>query len=233
MRSRIDVPSRNSLEMRRLALQHLLQEVVGDLGLIARQSGGPRAGIVTTAQRERRQPDRGGPPLRPLAQRLGRLLGQLQSSAGGNLTGLLRVQGQERGPDLDQISARTQTAQRHPRIAARDQHQLRPGWNPVDEERENRTALPAVITSTSSSTRTNGSRSPRAAARSGRTTASILGAGPDNSSSSSPSTGPVRSRAAATRASSTTGSLSPGPSCTQPPALGSSSLHCATSVDFP
>jgi hypothetical protein len=66
-------PEQEALEMLGLALQHLLQQVVGGLGLIARQSSGPGAGIVTAAQRERRQHDRGGPPLRPLAQRLGRL----------------------------------------------------------------------------------------------------------------------------------------------------------------
>ena len=74
---------------------------------------------------------------------------------------------------------------------------------------------------TSSSTRTNGSRSPRSAARRGMATSSILGARPDNSSRSSSHTGPVRSRAATTWASSTTESLSPGPSCTHPLALGS------------
>ena len=41
------------------------------------------------------------------------------------------------------------------------------------------------------------------------------------------------SSAAATWASSATGSLSPYASCTQPLSLGSSSLHCATRVDFP
>ena len=65
------------------------------------------------------------------------------------------------------------------------------------------------MTCTSSSTRTNGSRSPRSAARRGIATSSILGIRPDNSSRSSPQTGPVRSRAATTWASSTTGSLSP------------------------
>ena len=53
----------------------------------------------------------------------------------------MRVQGEKLGPDLDQISAGTEAAQRHSRVSARDQHQLRPRWNLVDEKRENRPAL--------------------------------------------------------------------------------------------
>ena len=127
--------------MLRLALQHLFQQVVGDLLLIARQTGSPHVGIVTAAQRQRRQHNRGSPPLRPLAQSLGRLLRELQSSARGDITGLLRVQGEELSPDLDQIPACTEAAERHSRIAARDQHQLRAGSNLVDEKPENRAAL--------------------------------------------------------------------------------------------
>jgi hypothetical protein len=59
--------------MLRLARQHLFEEIVGDLDLIARQTGSPIVRIVTTTQRERRQHDRGDPPLRPVAQSLGRL----------------------------------------------------------------------------------------------------------------------------------------------------------------
>ena len=63
--------------MLRLALEHLFQQVVGDLLLVARQPSSPHVGIVTAAQRQRRQPNRGSPPLRPLPQSLGRLLRQL------------------------------------------------------------------------------------------------------------------------------------------------------------
>ena len=89
--------------MVRLAVQHLFHEVVGDLLLIAGQTGSRHGGIVTAAQRQRGQRNRGGPALRPLAQRPGRRLRELQSCARGNITGLHRVQGEERGPDLDQI----------------------------------------------------------------------------------------------------------------------------------
>ena len=127
--------------MVRLALEHLFQEVVGDLLLIAGQTGGHHGGIVTAAQRQRGQRNRGGPALRPLAQSPGRRLRQLQSCARGNITGLHRVQSEERGPDLEQIPACAEPAERHPRIAARDQHQLTAGANLVDEKRENRAAL--------------------------------------------------------------------------------------------
>ena len=60
--------------MFRLALQYLFEEVVGDVGLIARQRGSPLVGIVTTTERERREHDRGSPPLRPFAQSLRRLV---------------------------------------------------------------------------------------------------------------------------------------------------------------
>ena len=86
--------------MVRLALQHLFQEVVGDLLLIAGQTGSPHVGIVTGVQRARRERDRGSPSLGPLAQSRRRVLRQLQSSARGNITGLLRVQGENRDSDL-------------------------------------------------------------------------------------------------------------------------------------
>ena len=109
------------LEIVRLAVNHLFQEVVGDLLLSAGQFGSPRRGIVAVSQRQRRQRDRGGPPLRPLAQSLGRLLGQLQTTEGGNGSRLLHVQSKERGPDLDQIATCTEAAERHARIATPDQ----------------------------------------------------------------------------------------------------------------
>ena len=90
--------------MGRLALHHLFQEVVGDLLLIARQTGSPHGGIVPASQRGRCQRDRGSPSLGPLPQSLGRLLRQVQPNARGNGSGLLRVQSDERGPDLDQIA---------------------------------------------------------------------------------------------------------------------------------
>ena len=134
-------PEQERLEIVRLALQHLFQEVVGDLLLIAGQTGSPRGGIVTVSQRQRCQRDRGSPPLRPLAQSLGRLLRQLQTTARGNGSRLLGVQREERGPDLDQIATCAEAAERQSRIATRDQHQLRAGWNLFGEERENRAAL--------------------------------------------------------------------------------------------
>ena len=93
--------------------------------------------------------------------------------------------------------------------------------------------LVAVTRSTSSSTRTKGSRSERSAARRGRATSTILGALRDNSSRRSSRTAPVGSSAAATWATNATGSLSPFASCTQPLTLGSRSHHCATTVVFP
>ena len=222
------------LELARLALQYLFQEVVGDLLLSAGQTGSPRGGIVAVSQRERCQRDRRSPPLRPLAQSLGRLLRQLQTTEGGNGSRLLRVQGEERGPDLDQIATCTEAAEPQSRIATRDQHQLRAGWHLLGEEPENRAAPlgrdevnvvqhqheRVTLAEVGSQERQGDLDDPRRSLR-------------DNSSSRSPRTGPVRSSAAATRASSATGSLSPCASCTQPLTLGSSSLHCATSVDFP
>jgi hypothetical protein len=135
-------PKQEPLEIVRLTIERLFHEVVRDLLLIARQTGSPHGGIVTAAQRERGEHNRGSPPLRPLAQSFGRLLRQLQASAPGHITGLLRVQGEQRGPDLDQIPSCTETAERHSRIAARDQHQLRTGPNLVEQKRENRAAPP-------------------------------------------------------------------------------------------
>ena len=67
-------PEQETLEMVRLALEHLFQEVVGDLLLIAGQSGSPRGAIGTATQRQRGQGNRGGPSLRPLPQGPGRRL---------------------------------------------------------------------------------------------------------------------------------------------------------------
>ena len=128
------------LEIVRLAAKHLFQEVVGDLLLSAGQFGSPRRGVVAVSQRQRCQRDRGSPPLRPLAQSLGRLLGQLQTTEGGNGSRLLGVQCKERGPDLDQIATCTEAAEPHSRIATPDQHQLRAGWHLFGEELDNRAA---------------------------------------------------------------------------------------------
>ena len=123
-----------------LAPQHLFQEVVGDLLLSAGQTGSLRSGVVAVSQRERRQSDRRSPPLRPLAQSLGRLLRQLQTTEGGNGSRLLCVQSEERRPDLDQVATCTHAAEPQSPIATPDQHQLRPGWHLFGEERENRAA---------------------------------------------------------------------------------------------
>ena len=109
--------------------------------MVARQTSSAHVGIVAAAQRQRRQHHRGSPPLRPLPQSLGRLLRQVQSSARGHITGLLRVQREELSPDLDQIATRPEAPQRHPWVTAGDQHQLRAGSNLVDEKPENRAAL--------------------------------------------------------------------------------------------
>ena len=127
--------------MGRLALQHLFEEVVGDLLLIARQTGGSLGGIVAATQERRREHDRASPSLGPLLQSLGRLLRQVQPNARRNGTGLLRVQSDERCPDLDQLPVRTQSGERQFRTATCDEHQLRAGWNPVGDEREDGEAL--------------------------------------------------------------------------------------------
>ena len=128
------------LEIARLARNYLLQEIVGELLLCAGQFGSPRRGIVAVSQRQGCQRDRGSPPLRPLAQSLGRLLGQLETTEGGNGSRLLGVQCKERDPDLDQISTCTEAAEGHSRIATPDQHQLRAGWHLLREELDNRAA---------------------------------------------------------------------------------------------
>ncbi len=127
--------------MIRLALEHLFHEVLGDVLLIAGQTGSHHGGIVTAAQRQRGQRNRRHPALGALAQGSGRPLRQLQSCARGDITGLDRVQGEERGPDLEEIPTRTQAGERHPRIAPRDQHQLTVRTNLVDNKLENRAAL--------------------------------------------------------------------------------------------
>ena len=66
---------------------------------------------------------------------------KLQSSARGDITGLLRVQREELSPDLDQIATRPEAPERHPWVTAGDQHQLRARSNLVDEKPENRAAL--------------------------------------------------------------------------------------------
>ena len=130
------------LEFARLALHHLFQEVVGDLLLIAGQTGSPRGGIVAVSQRERCQRDRGSPPLRPVAQSLGRLRRQLQTTAGGNGSRLLGVESEERGPDLDQVATCADAAEPQPTITTPDEHELRPGWRLFGKEHENRAAQP-------------------------------------------------------------------------------------------
>ena len=127
--------------MVRLALQHLFQEVVGDLLLIAGQTRQP-------SPRHRRGPAAPAWPAQPRrpiprSARTGPRPPPATTPAlcSRQHHGSPRVQRKERGPDLDQIAACAEAAERHSRIAARDQHQLRAGSNLVDEKRENRAAL--------------------------------------------------------------------------------------------
>ena len=127
--------------MIRLALEYLFQKVFGDLLLIPGQSGSHGCGIVTAAPAPARRVQSPRPSL--LCVRTGPRPPTRTKPvpAPCNLTGLHGVQLKSGRPDLDQIPSCAEPAEGHPRIAARDQHQLTAGSNLLDEQRENRAAL--------------------------------------------------------------------------------------------
>ena len=126
--------------MVRLALEHLFQEIVGDLLLTARQTGSPTApsarprsaseASATAAAHPSARSTRPRPPPATTPVLCSR-------QHPGSPSGRGRGARSRSRPDPHSHAA----GQADPRLAARDQHQLRPGSDLVDETSKNRAAL--------------------------------------------------------------------------------------------
>ena len=130
------------LELLRLVVQHLLHEVVGDL-LADRRSAGPparRHRHVHAATASPARPPAGQPSVRSCSAPAASA-----DSSSPPLAATSRVSRASSASAAVPISNRSPPARRRasgtPRIAPRDQHQLRPGADLLGQKRENRTAL--------------------------------------------------------------------------------------------
>ena len=109
-------------------------EEVLDVAVAVAEGGGRRDAAGPGVQLERREVEPGRPALRPMDE-LGDVgQRQLQPGAGEQRRGLLDVQRQVLGPELEEPASGPQSGDRKARFAARDERQLRPvGQVPAEQ----------------------------------------------------------------------------------------------------
>ena len=108
-----------------LALQHLLDQVVDDVPVVAGEAGDEAGDVVSPLHRERRQLERGDPPFGAPLQRCDVLRRQRQSHHLVEVRrGLVGREAQVGGADLDQLAAPPQPGQRQRRVGAAGDHQV-------------------------------------------------------------------------------------------------------------
>ena len=101
-----------------LALQDLGEQVVGHGPLAARELGDEALRVGTTGQRERRQPEPGGPSLGARRERGDGVVGELDPSRGKELARLVERELQIGGPYLRQLAGEAVAMQSDRRIVA-------------------------------------------------------------------------------------------------------------------
>ena len=112
------------LDVVRLALQHLGDQVLGDRPVAAGELRDETLRVGVTGQRDRRQPQARRPPFRPLVQQ--RRSGVRQRDPRGieKLARLALGEAQIRRADLGQLAGQAQLMQAQREIAARGQHRV-------------------------------------------------------------------------------------------------------------
>ncbi len=121
-------------DRRRLARQHLAGQVVGDAALVAGEFGDEAAGVGVIAERQRRQPQAGRPPLGVGTQQGHVARPQVQALAAQQLCGLLQGEGQLGDADLGQLAAGAELVQLQPRVGPRGDHQAQCRRAVADQE---------------------------------------------------------------------------------------------------
>ena len=119
-----------------LTLQHLLDEVVDDVTIIAREAGDEAGHVVSPLHRQRRQLERGDPALGAGLQRGHVLRRQRQAHRLVEVRrGLIGREPQLGRADLDQLAARPQPGQRQRGIGPAGDHHVQPRRQMVEQER--------------------------------------------------------------------------------------------------
>ena len=121
------------LDLGRLAVQHLREQVLRDRALAAGELRHEPLRVGMTGQRDRRQPQARGPPLGPLVQQ--RDPGRRQRDARGveELAGFALGKAQVRRADLGELAGQAQLVQAQPHIVARGQDRVRI-WGKVRQQ---------------------------------------------------------------------------------------------------
>jgi hypothetical protein len=105
-----------------LPVQYLRQEILRYGPLTARELRREPARIGMPSQRQRRQPQPGRPPLRPVHQQLHHGIGKLRPRPGQQLASLCHREAQVLGPYFGQVSLQPQPVQPQPHIMPGGQH---------------------------------------------------------------------------------------------------------------
>ena len=124
-RPRMEVCSRKCRTWFGLALQDLLDQVVDDVAVVPGEAGDEAGDVVSPLHRERRQLERGDPPLGAPLQRCDVLCRQRQSHHPVEVRrGLVGREAQIGGADLDELATPSQPRQRQRRVGAAGDHQV-------------------------------------------------------------------------------------------------------------
>jgi hypothetical protein len=111
------------LDVLRLALQHLGQQVLGDGALAAGELGGEPLGIGAPGEGQRRQPQTGGPALGPRLQQLYGRIGQLHSGRFEQRPRLLDREAKIAAADLGEPPFQAQAVQPQPQVVTRGEQE--------------------------------------------------------------------------------------------------------------
>ena len=118
-----------------LVPQHLLDQVVDDVAVVAGEAGDEAAGVLASVERQRRQLERRDPPLGPLLEGGDVRRGQIQTGRRGEVRGGFGGgEAQVGGPDLDQLAAHPPAGQRQIGIGPGTDHDVRLGRKMLEEE---------------------------------------------------------------------------------------------------
>ena len=108
--------------LRRLALQHLRQQIARHGALAAGELGHEALGVGVAGERDRGQPQAGGPAFGPLVEQRRARVGERDPARLQQLARLLRREAQIGAADLGQRARQPQPMQPEPRVLARRQH---------------------------------------------------------------------------------------------------------------
>ena len=112
------------LDVGRLAVQHLGEQVLRDRALAAGELGDEPLRVGVTGQGDRREPQARGPPLGPLVQQRDPGLRQRDPRGVEQLAGLALGKAQVRRADLGQLAGQAQLMQAQPHIVTRGQDRV-------------------------------------------------------------------------------------------------------------